>query len=145
MRRYTFDRFDIDALHLDDVPTPLPGPGEVRLDVHAASLNYRDILVLSGTYNPKLKLPATLLSDAAGVVGAVGSGVTRVKVGDRVTTHFIADWLDGPGPGDVSRDDPRHAGAGACRRTGYLARGRRRADAAGLRLRPGPRRCPSPH
>ncbi len=96
MQHYTFHDFGLDHLQLTDAPTPSPGPGEIVLDVHAFSLNYRDLLVITGAYNPKLTLPATPISDAAGVVAAVGEGVTRVRVGDRVMTHFIADWRDGP-------------------------------------------------
>ncbi len=96
MRAYRLDQFGIDHLHIADVPSPQPGPGEVVLDVQALSLNYRDLLVVEGLYNPKLKLPVTPLSDGAGVLSAVGPGVTRVRVGDQVVSHFIAGWIDGP-------------------------------------------------
>lgn len=96
MRVYRFDRFGIEHLRLETADAPRPGPGQVRLDVQALSLNYRDLMVVEGLYNPSLPLPATPISDAAGVVSAVGPDVTRVRVGDRVTSHFIAGWLDGP-------------------------------------------------
>ncbi|MBN2446014.1 MAG: NAD(P)-dependent alcohol dehydrogenase [Phycisphaerae bacterium] len=96
MRRYEFDAFGLENLKLVQRDVPTPAAGEVVLDVKAMSLNYRDLLVTRGLYNPKLELPAVPLSDGAGSVSAVGEGVTRVKVGDRVMSHFIAGWIDGP-------------------------------------------------
>ncbi|MBX3275402.1 MAG: NAD(P)-dependent alcohol dehydrogenase [Sandaracinaceae bacterium] len=72
-----------------------PGPGEARVRFTAWSLNYRDALIVAGLYNPKQKLPLVPLSDAAGVVDAVGPGVTRVAVGDRVCPAFAPAWIDG--------------------------------------------------
>ena len=100
MRVYRFDQFGLEHLRLENAAAPQPGPGQVLLDVKAVSLNYRDLMVVKGLYNPSLRLPATPLSDGAGVIAAVGEGVTRVKVGDRVTSHFIAGWLDGPVRGE---------------------------------------------
>lgn len=96
MRTYEFTQFGLEYLQLIDRPAPHPGPGEVLVDVKALSLNYRDLLVITGGYNPKLALPATPVSDGAGVVAAVGHGVTGVRVGDAVVSHFVADWIDGP-------------------------------------------------
>jgi NADPH:quinone reductase-like Zn-dependent oxidoreductase len=96
MRAYRFHSFGLEHLKLEEVELPKPGPGEVMVDVKALSLNYRDLLILKGLYNPKLKLPATPISDGAGVVSAVGEGVTRVRVGDRVMSHFVSGWIDGP-------------------------------------------------
>ncbi|MEW6251214.1 MAG: NAD(P)-dependent alcohol dehydrogenase [Planctomycetota bacterium] len=96
MRIYRFDQFGLDHLRLAEAPAPQPGAGEVLLDVRAVSLNYRDLMVVEGLYNPKLRLPATPLSDGAGVIAAVGPGVERVRVGDRVSSHFITGWIDGP-------------------------------------------------
>ncbi len=100
MRAWSIDRFDLAALTLRDIPDPTPGPGEALLAVRALSLNFRDLLVIRGQYNPKLPLPATPISDAAGEVLAVGPGVTRVRPGDRVMTHFLTGWIDGPFRGD---------------------------------------------
>jgi NADPH:quinone reductase-like Zn-dependent oxidoreductase len=97
MRVWTMPRLGIDGLQLVDRPAAGDLPeNAVRVEIHAFSLNFRDFLVVTGAYNPKMTLPATPISDAAGVVTAVGSGVTRWKVGDRVMSHFISGWIDGP-------------------------------------------------
>lgn len=96
MRVYEFERFGIEHLRLGSAEERGPGAGEIVLSVRALALNYRDLMVVNGMYNPRLRLPATPISDAAGVVAAVGPGVERVKVGDRVCTQFVAGWLDGP-------------------------------------------------
>jgi NADPH:quinone reductase-like Zn-dependent oxidoreductase len=96
MRAYRFDAFGIENLKLKEVTDPVPSPGEVRLNVAALSLNFRDVLVVRGLYNPKLKLPATPISDGAGTISAVGEGVESLRPGDRVMSHFISGWLDGP-------------------------------------------------
>ena len=69
--------------------------GEVRIRVHAASLNFRDQLLLTGRYPTRRDGPVVPLSDGAGEVIALGEGVSRVKVGDRVTATTIANWIDG--------------------------------------------------
>jgi len=90
------DAFGVDALTaVSDRPDPKPGPGQVVVSVRAVSLNFRDLLLVRGEYNPKLRLPMTPCSDCAGEVAAVGDGVTRVKVGDRVAGIFMQTWLDG--------------------------------------------------
>ena len=96
MRVGQFSSFGVDSLEFVEHPTPQPGPGEVLVRVHAISLNYRDLLVVKGLYNPKLKLPRISCSDGAGEVAAVGEGVTRWKTGDRVAGIFMQNWLDGP-------------------------------------------------
>jgi NADPH:quinone reductase-like Zn-dependent oxidoreductase len=96
MRAYRFASFGLDALELTDLPEPEPARGEVVVQVEAFSLNYRDLMVVDGLYNPKLPLPAAPVSDAAGTVTAVGEGVEGVEVGDPVVSHFVADWQDGP-------------------------------------------------
>jgi NADPH:quinone reductase-like Zn-dependent oxidoreductase len=84
-----------EGLTLDGVPEPTPGPGEVAVRVRATSLNYRDLMVLKGQYNPKLALPAVPLSDGAGEVSGVGPGVSRFHEGDRVAAAFMPGWVDG--------------------------------------------------
>ncbi|MGA7156888.1 MAG: NAD(P)-dependent alcohol dehydrogenase [Acidobacteriaceae bacterium] len=89
--------FGLDNLALEPLilPTTL-APNEVRVELHAASLNYRDLMTVLGTYNPKMALPRIPGSDAAGIVTAIGSAVTLFKPGDRVTSLFFQDWLSGP-------------------------------------------------
>src|SRR5438270_921996 len=87
--------FGIDSLNVVERPEPQPGPGQVLLRMRAWSLNYRDLMIVKGAYNPKLQLPLTPLSDGVGVVAAVGAGVTRVKVGDRVAGCFVQGWIAG--------------------------------------------------
>ena len=87
--------FGLDNLKLVDRHLPEPGPGEIRLKLVAASLNRRDLLLVEGIYNPKQKLPTVPCSDGAGIVEAIGPGVTRVKPGDRVALHFFTGWISG--------------------------------------------------
>jgi NADPH:quinone reductase-like Zn-dependent oxidoreductase len=88
--------FGIDKLSLDTLPISPPGHGQVLVRMKAASLNYRDLLVATGKYNPKLPRPMTLCSDGAGEVVAIGDGVTRFKPGDRVMSSFFQNWIGGP-------------------------------------------------
>ena len=74
---------------------PQTAPGTVLIKVHAVSLNYRDLLMVKGLYNPKMALPRIPCSDGAGEVVAIGEGVSRVTVGDRVCGIFMQRWLDG--------------------------------------------------
>ncbi len=80
---------------LADVATPEPGPHQVLVKVHAASLNYRDLMMVSGVYNPKLSMPRIPCSDGAGEIVALGEGVTTVKTGQRVAGIFMQNWLEG--------------------------------------------------
>ncbi len=96
MKSFEIQEFGIDHLALVDRETPRPGPFEVLVKMTAASLNYRDYMVVKGGYNPKMPRPMVPLSDGAGVVEEVGSGVTRVKRGDRVAMAFFQSWIDGP-------------------------------------------------
>jgi NADPH:quinone reductase-like Zn-dependent oxidoreductase len=95
MQAWRIPSFGIDKLSLDELPTPQPGPGEVLVEIHAVSLNYRDLMTVKGSYNPKLKPNRIPCSDGAGIVRAVGAGVTRVKAGDRVAGIFMQNWIDG--------------------------------------------------
>ena len=110
MKTYEIQEFGIDNLALVERPVPVPAAGEVLVQFRAASLNYRDFMVVSGTYNPKMKLPAVPFSDGAGEVVAVGDGVTKWKADDRVMPIFAQRWFDG----DSSEEKRRTSlGAGA--------------------------------
>ena len=95
MKAFEIAKFGIDNLDLVQRKMPVPAAKEVLVKLHAASLNYRDVMVVSGTYNPRMKLPAVPFSDGAGEVVAVGASVTKWKVGDHVCSTVIAGWLDG--------------------------------------------------
>lgn len=76
-----------DVLRYEDFPTPVPGPGEVLVEVHAVSVNRTlDLVVRAGAYGAPVKLPHILGVDPSGVVVAVGAGVSGRQVGDRVVT-----------------------------------------------------------
>ena len=92
--------FGIDNLALEETAQPEPGPGQALVKMRAWSLNFRDLLVVRGLYKPKLKFPFQMISDGAGDVVAIGAGVTRVKVGDRVAGCFMQKWIEG-GPSDA--------------------------------------------
>jgi NADPH:quinone reductase-like Zn-dependent oxidoreductase len=79
-----------------DLDKPEPGPGEVLIQVHATSLNFRDFMIAHGQYPVAAKPNVIPLSDGAGDVIAVGSNVTAVKVGDRVTSSVFPNWIAGP-------------------------------------------------
>lgn len=87
--------FGLDHLVEAERPEPRPGFGQVVVRVRAASLNYRDLLTIEGRYNPKQPLPLIPCSDGVGEVVAVGEGVSRVKVGDRVCGAFAQRWIAG--------------------------------------------------
>lgn len=82
-------------LECADVSKPEPAMGEVRIRVEAASLNYRDLLILDRAGQSELngRVP---LSDGAGIVDAIGADVAQWQVGDRVVASFFRDWVSGP-------------------------------------------------
>ena len=71
-----------------ELPDPAPGPGEVIIDARAMGLNFPDVLMVEGKYQHKPARPFIPGFDAAGVVSAIGEGVTRVAVGERVLTSL---------------------------------------------------------
>ena len=87
--------FGLDNLRLVERDPPRPGPGELRLRLRAAALNYRDLLMIAGLYNPRQPLPLVPCSDAVGEVVELGLGVERFAVGDRVCPIFTQGWLSG--------------------------------------------------
>jgi NADPH:quinone reductase-like Zn-dependent oxidoreductase len=96
MKVFELRAFGLDHLLPAERPEPKPLPGEVVVRLRAVSLNYRDLLMVQGKYNPKLKFPRIPLSDGAGEIAAVGAGVTGWKTGDRVVIPFMPDWREGP-------------------------------------------------
>ncbi|WP_454731666.1 MULTISPECIES: zinc-dependent alcohol dehydrogenase family protein [Cupriavidus] len=100
MKAWQLKDFGLNNLVLGETETPRPKAGELLVKVGAVSLNFRDKAIVDGIYEPHL-VPRDLIpvSDAAGTVVAVGEGVTRFQVGDRVNSHLYSRWLDGaPGP-----------------------------------------------
>lgn len=93
--------FGLEYLGLEERPVPAPGPGEVLLRLHCASLNYRDLLMVQGSYNPRQALPLIPGSDALGTVAAWGPGVSGPPIGTRVCPMFAPTWRDGDPPKDV--------------------------------------------
>ena len=96
MKAWRISSFGIEKLELATLPEPQPQGRQVLVRVHAVSLNYRDLLMTLGRYNPKLPLPRIPCSDGAGEVIAVGEAVTRFRPGDRVAGIFMQNWIDGP-------------------------------------------------
>jgi NADPH:quinone reductase-like Zn-dependent oxidoreductase len=94
----------IDALTLAERPDPKPGFGQVLIQVRATSLNYRDLIVAGGNY-PGQKPSLIPMSDGAGDIVAVGEGVTRLQVGDRVAGIFFQDWLSGAIDKNIMKSD----------------------------------------
>src|SRR5690242_3549836 len=86
-------------VHLE-LPTPVPGPGQLLVRVHAASVNPHDVMLALGVYGPS-PLPVIPLGDGAGEVVALGPGVTRFAVGDRVVGTFLQAWPTGRPPANL--------------------------------------------
>ncbi len=100
MKRITLSKpGGLDQLQLSEAPEPgQPGPGEIRVRVHASSLNFHDYAVVVGAIPTEDdRIP---MADGAGTVEAVGEGVTEFKAGDNVVSTFFPQWLDGPAPID---------------------------------------------
>jgi NADPH:quinone reductase-like Zn-dependent oxidoreductase len=87
----------VDGVCRCERPEPQPGAGQILVRMRAAALNYRDLLVARGTYGAgAVKQNTVPLSDGAGEVVAVGTGVSRFRIGDRVAGTFFRNWVDGP-------------------------------------------------
>lgn len=100
MRAWLLNDFGLSNLVMGEAARPVPKAGELLVKVGAVSLNYRDKAIVDGLYEPHMvPKPLIPVSDAAGTVVAVGEGVSRFAVGDRVNSHLYSRWLDGmPGP-----------------------------------------------
>ncbi|QDU79888.1 Alcohol dehydrogenase [Polystyrenella longa] len=96
MRAYQIETMgDISGLKLVDLPQPTAGPGQVVVRVKACSLNFRDLMILRGQYNPNMDVPRIPLSDCSGEIVEVGVGVDTVQKGDRVCGCFMPGWQGG--------------------------------------------------
>jgi NADPH2:quinone reductase len=80
------------ALGVSELADPVPGPGQLLVDVHAAAVTFMDTLMVSGKYQMKPPLPFVPGSESAGIVSAVGPGVSRFREGDRVA---CVNWFGG--------------------------------------------------
>jgi NADPH:quinone reductase-like Zn-dependent oxidoreductase len=117
MQAYYFERFGVglDGLVLGERAEPHPEANEVLVRIHARSVNYRDVRILDGLYPVPGRAGTVALSDGAGEVVAVGSGVGRVAVGDRVAATYFPRWIDGTFALGLSADQF------GCTRDGMLA------------------------
>jgi len=95
MKAYQIKPGGLDGLTRVDLPDPTVGLGQILIRVRATSLNYRDLMIASGSYGGTTPPDRIPLSDGAGEVVSVGAGVSRVQVGDRVAGIFFQTWLDG--------------------------------------------------
>jgi NADPH:quinone reductase-like Zn-dependent oxidoreductase len=103
MRQWLTAGDGIDGLRQETVQVPEPGPREVLIRVEAVSLNYRDLLVINGEQGWRPRRPIVPVSDAAGVIAAVGGDVTRFAAGQRVSAMFLPHWRSGPLTSEVYR------------------------------------------
>jgi NADPH:quinone reductase-like Zn-dependent oxidoreductase len=113
MKRWALSGAGRENLKLIEAEVPTPGPGEILIKAAAASLNYRDKLLVDlgfGLPTPQTE-PATPLSDLSGTVVAVGPDVTRFSAGDRVISTFLPGWIDGDDLGTARNPNDRNLGA----------------------------------
>ena len=95
MRAIQLSAFGLDHLQQVDLPAPRPGPNEVLVRMEAASLNFRDWMLVDGQLYRGVSLPIVPVSDGAGTVVEVGASVIRFRPGDRVTTFYKSRWIAG--------------------------------------------------
>tara|TARA_R110002020_G_scaffold441846_1_gene652891 strand:+ start:2264 stop:3313 length:1050 start_codon:yes stop_codon:yes gene_type:complete len=99
MRRWVLKAGEttLDGLKIENVAIPEPGPGQVRIKMKAASINYRDQIVLQGMYGGAVSSDIIPLSDGAGIIDKLGENVTKWHEGDKVTSVYTPEeWADGP-------------------------------------------------
>ncbi|SNB77778.1 NADPH:quinone reductase [Arboricoccus pini] len=104
MRVWQLSAFGLGNLKLVEHPIPSVGPRDVLVKVGAVSLNYRDKLIVEGQLLPdRPAMPFVPVSDMAGTIVAIGDGVTRFGVGDRVMGNFWTQWINGAPPPEMRR------------------------------------------
>ena len=103
MKRWVIDRHGRGNLRIDEASARNPGAGEVLVRVSAVALNPRDLMMIETGMGLTLDFPFVPGSDMAGVVEAVGPGVTRFAAGDRVISNFLPDWTEGK-PGGTAQE-----------------------------------------
>jgi NADPH2:quinone reductase len=81
-------------LVIDELPDPVPGPGQIAIDVHAAGVNFPDVLLVQGLYQVKPPLPFSPGLEAAGTVAAIGRGVDGFELGDRVAAGIMGSFAE---------------------------------------------------
>jgi NADPH:quinone reductase-like Zn-dependent oxidoreductase len=86
----------LDGLTIKEHDEPKPGFREVLVRVRAVSLNFRELMIMQGIYPLPVKSDVIAVSDGAGEVVAIGEGVTRAKIGERVVAAIFPRWIDGP-------------------------------------------------
>lgn len=105
MKAWGLERFGLGNLQLSTLELPERKSGELLVRVNAVSLNYRDRLVVEGQLLPSLpSMPFVPVSDFAGEVVSVGTGVTRFAAGDRVMGNFWTQWTNGQAPDDFEQN-----------------------------------------
>src|ERR1700678_1888494 len=104
MKSWQLNRSGRENLHLIESPAPQPEADQILVRTKAVSLNYRDKLVIEDKYSMPIVYPLVPGSDLAGEVVALGSGVSRFRVGDRVTTLFRPKWLYGVPSREATRE-----------------------------------------
>ncbi len=103
MKRWVIDRHGRGSLRVDQTSVRHPGAGEVLVRVSAVALNSRDLMMIETGMGLALEFPFVPGSDMAGVVEAVGPGVTRFAAGDHVISNFLPDWTEGK-PGGTAQE-----------------------------------------
>lgn len=96
MKAWRIHEFGLAGLAFDEVETPQPGAGEVRIELTAQSINYRDLMMIEGRYNPRQPLPLIPGSDGVGTVVEIGEDVDEGLIGRRVMGLFAPWWRSGP-------------------------------------------------
>src|ERR1700758_4304217 len=107
MRRIELTQWGVDNLATTSVPRPEPGPGQVLVQMKAVALNFRDLLVISGVYNPKMPLPLIPVSDGAGHIVERGLGATKFELGALAMPIHVPDGRAGV-PSTTRRPEVDH-------------------------------------